>query len=148
MLERDELSPNTLERPGVPQGRQPHVYLRKALSAAEEPLPGLRDDLEANGGVPFDTGQLAWLGETGWAPVGPSGHSVVSLTRPLFEQVVRTRVLALDGVELRDGHRVNGVQRSQGNTWRVETDGGPVGADLVVDALGRASRMPTWLQAQ
>lgn len=147
ILERDDLSPNTLERPGVPQGRQPHVYLRKGLAAAEELLPGLRDDLEANGGVPFDTGQLAWLGETGWAPVGPSGYSVVSLTRPLFEQVVRTRVLALDGVELRDGCRVDGVQRTKAHTWRVETDGGSVDADLVVDASGRASRMPTWLRA-
>ncbi len=146
VLERDQIPVDAVDRPGVPQGRQPHVYLRKGLEAAEELLPGLRVELEAGGGVPFDTGRLAWLGETGWAPISATDYAVVSLTRPLFEQVVRRRVLAL-GVDLRGGCRVVGLRRSaDGPTaWHVDTDGGPVAADLVIDASGRASRMSTWL---
>jgi 2-polyprenyl-6-methoxyphenol hydroxylase-like FAD-dependent oxidoreductase len=70
-------------RGGVPQGRQPHVLLHRGLSAIEELLPGLRGQLVAAGGVPLDTGELAWLGERGWAPFGTPALELVSATRPL-----------------------------------------------------------------
>src|SRR5919205_511830 len=50
LLDRDD-PPRTgddgepLPRAGVPQGRQPHVFLHRGLLAAETLLPGLRDDL-------------------------------------------------------------------------------------------------------
>ncbi len=144
LLERDVLTAEAGDRPGVPQSRQPHVYLREGLMAAEDLLPGLTADLQRSGGVPFDTGRLAWLGETGWAPVASSDAQVVSLSRPLFEQVVRRRVLDLDGVQLRSGCRATGLKRS-GHRWRVGTDTGWIDADLVIDASGRGSRMPVWL---
>jgi hypothetical protein len=102
ILERDRLEDTPGPRTGVPQGQQPHVFLLRGLLAAEQLLPGLRSDLEAHGAVPFDSGTLGWLAEQGWAPVRPSGFEIVSLTRPLFEQVVRHRVLDLPAVLLRD----------------------------------------------
>lgn len=124
------------------------MFLLRGLLAAEQLLPGLRSDLEAHGAVPFDTGTLGWLAEQGWAPVRPSGFEIVSLTRPLFEQVVRHRVLDLPGVQLRDTCRVNALRRdgSRGTHWQVETDcDKTVVADLVIDASGRGSRLPAWL---
>jgi 2-polyprenyl-6-methoxyphenol hydroxylase-like FAD-dependent oxidoreductase len=68
IIERDVLPDGPLPRKGVPQGRQPHVQLPRGLLAAEELLPGIREDLLSHGAVPFDTGTMAWLGEYGWLP--------------------------------------------------------------------------------
>lgn len=154
VLERDVVPPGARSRAGVPQGEQPHVFLYRGLLAAEHLLPGLRGDLLAAGAVPFDTGDLAWLGETGWAAGGHRELEILSATRPLFEHVVRSRVLALPGVGLRDGVRVAALERDdaeQGGRdagWQVVPADGPrLRADLVVDASGRGSRLPVWLDA-
>ncbi|MGW2520665.1 FAD-dependent oxidoreductase [Streptomyces sp. NPDC001617] len=134
-------------RNGVPQGRQPHVLLHRGLCAIEELLPGLRAELVAAGGVPLDTGNLAWLGERGWAPFGTPAFELVSATRPLVEHLVRQRVLALPEVSMLTGIRVSGLAREpSGDGWLVQrADGPPLTADHVVDASGRASRLPQWL---
>jgi flavin-dependent dehydrogenase len=122
----------------------------------EELLPGLRGQLVEAGAVPFDTGDLAWLGEYGWSPVGVPAFEVVSATRPLLEDVVRRRVAALPGVDISYGARVKGLSRTP-TGWRVhvlrpaaQADGASekedaAEADLVVDASGRTSRLRTWL---
>ena len=149
LLERDELDDDALGRPGVPQGRQPHVYLLRGLQVAEELLPGLRADLCAAGAVDFDSVRLAWLGEEGWPVVQPSDLNGLSMSRPLFERVVRRRVLALPGVLLAAGQSVTGLQRAEGagRPWRVLTAHGEIAADVVIDASGRGSRLTAWLSA-
>ncbi|WP_128382354.1 NAD(P)/FAD-dependent oxidoreductase [Streptomyces cavernae] len=149
LLEQDRSHGMPAPRGGVPQGRQPHVLLHRGLSAIEELLPGLGGQLVAAGGVPLDTGDLAWLGERGWAPFGTPALELVSATRPLIEHLVRRRVAELPGVELRGGTRVRGLSRGAtmtGGAWLVECFDAPhVRADLVVDASGRSSRLPDWL---
>jgi len=146
VLERDEASDDLVPHRGVPQGRQPHVFLYRGLLSLEELLPGIRADLLARGAVALDTGNLAWLGEQGWMATGKPSYEVVSMTRPLFDDVVRRRVVELPGVEIRGGVRVSSVRRSDAR-WRVEIAGGESidDVDLVVDASGRGSRLPTWL---
>ena len=144
LLDRDPAPVGASMRAGVPQGAQPHVFLHRGLRAGEELLPGLRRDLDAVGGIHVDTGLLPWLGEHGWLPEEPS-YEVVSLTRPLFEQVVRERVLALPGVDARWDVRVVGLARGAGGC-RVRVAGGPdIAALVVVDATGRSSRLRSWL---
>src|SRR4051794_25500409 len=141
VVERDRLPAGPDSRRGVPQDRQPHVFLHRGMLAAEELLPGLRADLVAAGGVPLDTGELAWLGETGWGAPGRREFEIVSATRPLLDSVVRGRVSALPGVRLRDGVRATGLLRSS-TGWEVTLEDGPAArADLVVDASGRSSRL-------
>ncbi|MBM9468361.1 NAD(P)/FAD-dependent oxidoreductase [Nakamurella leprariae] len=148
LLERDDLPDEAVPRPGVPQGRQPHVLLHRGLLAMGELLPGIRTDLVAAGGVPVDTGMLAWLDPRGWSVHEP-GLEVVSATRPLVEHVVRQRVLALPGVRIVDRSRVRSVARTAG-AWSVTV----LGQDgesrwhtgIVVDASGRSSRLPVWLE--
>lgn len=150
VLERDLLPPTPRPRDGVPQGRQAHVLLFGGLLAAERLLPGLEDDLRAAGAVGVDTGYLAWLLEPGWSPHGRPQLSVLSATRPLVEHLVLRRVRALPGVSVRDGVRVVGLRlgRPGGPRWWVDlADGSAVGADVVVDASGRSSRLPQWLAA-
>lgn len=145
VLERDVLPGGPKPRAGVPQGEQPHVFLFRGLLALEELLPGSRQELLGLGAVPFDTGELPWLAEQGWLPVGQSAFEVLSATRPLFEHVVRRRVEGLPGVQIRPGSKVISLRRCD-RRWEVDVaDGSTVLADLVIDASGRSSRLPVWL---
>lgn len=152
VLERDPEPQGVEARSGVPQARQPHALLYRGLLALEELLPGVREELVEAGAVPLDTGDLAWLGELGWSPIGTPAFEVVSATRPLLEHVVRRRVAALPGVDVRYGRRVDGLART-GTGWLVQTRAAksedaarePVPAEIVVDASGRSSRLVEWL---
>ena len=145
VVERDLFPEVARPRTGVPQGHQAHVFLYRGLQAAEELLPGLRQDLLSEGAVPVNSGQMLWLTELGWMPERHSAFEIVSSTRPLLEHVVRRRVLALPRITSRQGARVAGLDRRHG-WWQVRLeDGSTLSADLVVDASGRTSRLPTWL---
>jgi 2-polyprenyl-6-methoxyphenol hydroxylase-like FAD-dependent oxidoreductase len=147
IVERDPLPDGPQPRPGVPQSRQPHVLLHRGLLDASALLPGLPAALLAAGAVPVDTGTLPWFGPEGWQPAWISSYAVMSLSRPLLEYVVRTAVLAQPGVRLQSGSRVQKLERD-GAGWRlICADGTSVRGDLVVDASGRTSRMPSWLAA-
>ena len=145
VLERDELPSVPAARPGVPQGRQPHVFLHRGLLAAEELLPGFRDDLLDVGAVSINTADLAWLGEQGWADRTSRSFEMLSTSRPLLEATLRRRVTELPGVQVIGGRQVIGLEAS-GRNWTVTTaDGSEFGADLVIDASGRNSRLAAWL---
>ncbi len=145
LLERDELPVEPAPRRGVPQGRQPHVLLRRGLLAMESLLPGLERELLEAGGVRFNTGSMPWLGEYGWLPRGDHGYEIVSLTRPRLEHLVRGRVAALPRIRFSTGVTVSGLRRDR-RGWDVVTRGGPSRrADVVLDASGRTSRLPVWL---
>ena len=145
VFERDHLSDTPDLRPGVPQGEQPHVLLQRGLQAFESLLPGVERDLLAVGGVKINTGQMPWLSAYGWFPVDAPSYEIMSLTRPLLELVIRRRVLADERIDLRDGARVRSVGRA-GQQWEIRClDGSAALGDLVVDASGRSSRLPHWL---
>ena len=124
LLDRDDLPDAPAARRGVPQGRQPHLLLHRGLHAIEQLLPGLADDLRAAGAVPVDTGELAWLGASGWTP-RTRQLDVLLASRPLVEHVVRQHVRALPGVRVVDGVRVAGLRRGEddGRRWWVDTVG-------------------------
>ncbi|MET0693259.1 MAG: FAD-dependent monooxygenase, partial [Propionibacteriaceae bacterium] len=145
IVERDTFPDKPQPRPGVPQGRQAHVFLYRGLLAAEELLPGLREDLLGAGAVAVNGGQLLWLSDQGWLPNRDAGFELLSATRPLLEHVLRQRTLALPHVSALDNTRVTGLARTQ-RQWEVLLDDGTrLTADLVVDASGRGSRLPHWL---
>ena len=145
VLDRDDLPSDPVARPGVPQGRQPHVFLHRGLLAAEQLLPGFRDDLLAVGAVAFDTADMAWLGEQGWADRTGRSFEVLSTSRPLLETTLRRRVVELPGVQIEGGRPVVGLD-AMGTHWNVQTaDRGNFSADLVIDTSGRNSRIAAWL---
>ena len=76
----------------------------------------------------------------------------MTLARPLLENVVRRRVLALPLVRLRTGTRATGLVADGARVTGVtllDRSGKPseLRADLVVDASGRHSELPEWLAA-
>ena len=145
IIERDVLPQTPEPRKGVPQGRQAHVLLHRGLLSAEDLLPGLRDDLLEHGAAQFDSGRMPWLGEYGWLPTWLPSFELISVTRPLLEHLTRERLLQHRGVTVHEGVRATGL-RQRGSGWQViAEDGATFEADRVIDASGRSSRMPHWL---
>jgi 2-polyprenyl-6-methoxyphenol hydroxylase-like FAD-dependent oxidoreductase len=162
VVERDVLPVDPVNRRGVPQGRQPHALLARCAQILEELFPGFLDELVAGGAARWDDGDLSKL----WGTFAghrvlrsatlPDPRSVVNYhpSRPFLEWNVRRRVRALPNVTIIEGHdvlnltstpkrdRVTGarVVRSADGTETTLT------ADLVVDATGRGSRTPVFLE--
>lgn len=154
VIERDEFPDALTPRKGVPQSPHVHGILKLGRDLLEDLLPGFIADTERNGAVLFDqiaTG--AMYSPTGWSARGRSNVLGYGVRRALLEYVARERVRALPGVTFVRG-RVDGlladpsslrvygvtVDQSDDGTSRIE-------GDLVVDAGGRASAAPAWLEA-
>ena len=157
LLERDKFPPPGSNRKGVPQGKHTHVLLERGRQIMEKYLPGLTEDLIQLGAnrIADASQDIAWFQSGQFHRPGASGISGIGVSRPTLESVVRTHVLSLPNVHCvekcnvtglittADKSRVTGVQRilsEHNNTEETMT------ADLVVDAGGRGSRSPKWLE--
>jgi 2-polyprenyl-6-methoxyphenol hydroxylase-like FAD-dependent oxidoreductase len=120
----------------------------------EDLFPGFCGDVRSAGGLRLDmTDDFVWYDRGG--PVASTDADLPALyaSRPLFEHVVRERVRALDGVRLRGGCHLVGYEhdadagRVSGMRFRDETGAETtLDATLTVDATGRSSRTPRWLE--
>ena len=141
VLERERLDDAAGPRGHVPQGRHLHLLLSAGLDLLVGWFPGIDDELESLGAVRVD-GTRAWVHQSGgYRAQGHWGRPVLSLTRPLLEQVVRRRVAALANVTLRDGVLVDRVETGAGRVSGVVVEGIVHLCDLVVDCSGRSSRI-------
>jgi 2-polyprenyl-6-methoxyphenol hydroxylase-like FAD-dependent oxidoreductase len=157
VVERDELSATSAHRRGVPQGRHIHGLIGRGQQILDALFPGFTDDLVAQGAPTLDPLRDARLYFNGRRMrQARSGTVVVSASRPLLEGYLRERVRSLPGVTFADrrdvlgwlstadGRRITGVRvlrRADGSAEEV------LDADLTVDATGRGSRTPRWLES-
>jgi 2-polyprenyl-6-methoxyphenol hydroxylase-like FAD-dependent oxidoreductase len=163
VVERDMLPDTPANRQGVPQGRHGHVLLRRGSQILSDLFPGLLDELVAEGVPVWDDGDLSKI------DVSFRGHQILragqfadlssttlySPSRPFLEFHVRQRVLALQNVQMLEGRdvlelactseldRINGVRIANRESGAEEL----LGADVVVDAMGRGSRTPVFLES-
>ena len=155
IVERDPLPETVAPRKGVPQGRHAHGLLGMGQQIMGHYFPGMFEELRAQGATPVDLGK-----DTGWFQAGcwrarvDSGMVASLQSRPLLEAALRRRVRALPNVRFLCEHSVTGLltnaARSQVTGVQVQPLGGAaitVPATLVVDAGGRGSQMPHWLEA-
>lgn len=158
LIERDTLPHEPVGRKGVPQARFVHQMLMRGRRALEQFFPDIERELIDNGAIPLDWyADVHWFGPAGWMARSERGFATWSTSRDLLEFVVRRRVRALAQVTLHEGYEALGLLRegahgpAQGvRLRRVGEDGAAeheLAAALVVDASGRASHMPIWLQA-
>lgn len=134
VLEGDDLPDAPTPRRGVPQATHQHALLPGGLDAIESLLPGFTADLDDAGAPRVDlAADVAWLSPFGWMARFASDLKLFTCSRSLLEWTVRQRVSAIANVEIRSGVRVTGLDQFD--------------ADVVVDAAGRASRAPAWLEA-
>ncbi|MFC4552684.1 MULTISPECIES: FAD-dependent oxidoreductase [Halorussus] len=153
VLDRDSLDDEPTPRPGVPQARQPHVLWEAGRATLEDLFPGYSEELVAAGGVEIDVRRdLVQYSQGDFLARCTERFPQYLATRPLYEQLIRRRVAALEAVRLRPecrftdyvtddaGATVEGVAVRDRAAGRDE-----LAADLVVDATGRTSRTPAWL---
>ncbi|GAA4812214.1 FAD-dependent oxidoreductase [Streptomyces ziwulingensis] len=155
VVERDRFPTGVKSRPGVAQGRHPHVLLEGGQSALESLLPGFLAELEAAGaprvGMPSD---LVLRQDGRWFRRLPATTHIYTGSRAQLEAVLRRRVLADPAISvveatdvlglLGDAARVRGVLlRDRSHGARGERRA--LEADLVVDASGSGTKAPRWL---
>jgi 2-polyprenyl-6-methoxyphenol hydroxylase-like FAD-dependent oxidoreductase len=149
IVERDSLPDGADFRPAVPQGRHAHAIIERGRRIMEALLPGLKDELVAAGARMIDGhNDVSWLSWFGECLRFPSELPMLNVSRPLLDQHVRRRVLALPRIKARQTAAVTALQGTAQRVTGVRlANGEELAADLVVDASGRDSAAPSWLQA-
>jgi 2-polyprenyl-6-methoxyphenol hydroxylase-like FAD-dependent oxidoreductase len=157
ILERDRFAERPQRRPGVPQAAHQHVLLLRGLHALERFFPGIRAELIAAGVPVVDMARdVAWLTAAGWGIRFPSELQMLACSRELLEWTIRRRLGTVSNVALAGGSEVTGLrlagERVAAVRCRARGGAGPgqaehdEPAELVVDASGRHSRLPDWLE--
>jgi 2-polyprenyl-6-methoxyphenol hydroxylase-like FAD-dependent oxidoreductase len=157
VIDRDQLPETPRHRRGVPHGRHLHALAACGQQTLEELFPGLTAELVAHGAPTGDVlanGRFYFSGHR--LRQARTGLVLLCASRPFLESHMRARVRAIPNLRLLDscdvvglaatpdGRRVTGarvLRRADGSAEEM------LGADLVVDATGRGSRTPIWLQA-
>ncbi|MGZ5395132.1 MAG: FAD-dependent oxidoreductase [Mycobacterium sp.] len=152
VYERDELPDCPVNRTAVPQGRHVHLLMARGAQEFESLFPGLLEDMVADG-VPILENRPDCI------HFGAAGHVLGTAhrlqdeftayvpSRPQLEWQIRRRVLAIENIEIiRAGVTEPSYDTAQGRVTGVLLDSGDaVPADFVVDATGRGTRLPAWL---
>jgi 2-polyprenyl-6-methoxyphenol hydroxylase-like FAD-dependent oxidoreductase len=151
IVERDELPDEWAPRKGVPQSPHVHGILKLGRETLEGLFPGFLDETERQGAILFDQIAMgAMYSPYGWSARGKSNVRGHGVRRALLEHVASRFVRQLPRIELLRG-RVDGliVGGSPRRVCGVALSGAGVGhleGDLVVDAGGRGSAAPRWLE--
>lgn len=154
VLDRDELPDEPAKRRGVPQGHQIHLLHEAGRATIQDLLPRYGEEVVGAGGLILDYGSDFDFYSAGDYLADSEQYLPTYLaSRLLYEHAVRELVTDVDGVDLRAethctdflldeaGEAVRGVEIRDGDA----TD--ELGADLVVDATGRTSQSPAWLES-
>jgi 2-polyprenyl-6-methoxyphenol hydroxylase-like FAD-dependent oxidoreductase len=155
VLERDAFPLADIPRKGVPQGKHAHGLLARGRTVIEAFFPGWTDEVVGCGGVRGDiAGDVSWIGHGVTLKSAPSDLMGLLAARPVLEGNVRRRLLALPNVRAIEHCAVQGLvaddSRATIRGVRVRVDNGAeetILADLVVDASGRGSSSPAWLES-
>jgi 2-polyprenyl-6-methoxyphenol hydroxylase-like FAD-dependent oxidoreductase len=155
VLERDAFPLADAPRKGVPQGRHAHGLLARGRSVIEDFFPGWTDEVVAGGGVSGDiSGDVNWIGHGVTIKSAPSRLVGLLASRPVLEGHVRRRLMALSNVRVIENCAVQQLVTEDGKTTvkgvRARIGSGEehcITADLVVDASGRGSSSPAWLES-
>jgi 2-polyprenyl-6-methoxyphenol hydroxylase-like FAD-dependent oxidoreductase len=129
-----------------------HFFLSRFRQVADAELPGLTEAMVAAGALRMNPLEGIPDEMTGGWQEGDERYGSVTARRPVAESVVATMAAATPGVTIRRGVGVAGVLTANGADGIVHVtgvrsdEGEEIAADLVVDAGGRRSAMPTWLR--
>jgi 2-polyprenyl-6-methoxyphenol hydroxylase-like FAD-dependent oxidoreductase len=158
LLERDPApAPGSVEaawgweRAGVPHFRQPHGLQPRARHVLDAELPDVRDRLVAAGATRSDPIAIMppTIADRSPRP-GDERFETLSVRRPALEQVVARAADEQPGLTVRRGAAAAALltrgMNGSSHVTGVRTDRGEeLHADLVVDAMGRGSRLPRLL---
>ncbi|GCE31934.1 hypothetical protein KDA_74180 [Dictyobacter alpinus] len=157
VVERDQLPSQPQPRAGTPQSHHLHRLLPRGKMILQRLFPGFLEDLLAHGAVPLEQTKsllIAKDGRTAHSAPNALGKDA-SCSRALLEWEIRQRVQAMAGVHFLsqqdvvgliaapDQKSIAGLHLRKRGQLEKRT---PLFADLIVDASGRSSKLPSWLQ--
>ncbi len=150
LLERDARPEGPSARKGTPQCRHVHVLLNLGQRSFERLVPGLLDELCERGAIRVDIGEeLHWFIYGSWKPRFTKGVRICLQTRPFLEAGLRDRIAQDERITLRFGTAIDEpIFDAASRTVRGVKleDGSELSGDFVVDATGRGSKSPKWLE--
>ena len=147
LVERDHFPAPGERRKGVPQSRQLHGLLAGGRRALESLFPDFGSGLMARGAHEIDVGTNGhFLMEGNVMPRAETGLRCYLMSRPLLEGYVRERVLAARNIEVREGCVAEALVGDRRCVRGVVIQQETLNADIVVDAAGKGSRTPEWLE--
>jgi 2-polyprenyl-6-methoxyphenol hydroxylase-like FAD-dependent oxidoreductase len=142
------------ERRGVNQFRMGHLMLPRWTSEVRAALPQVIEELESAGGLRINILHSLPEAFTGGRRDGDDRFETVTARRPVLEAAVAAAAARTPGITVRRGVAVTGVRTgaevvtgAPHVTGVLLEGGGVLHADLVIDACGRRSPMPAWLEA-
>lgn len=150
VVESDRIGEDGLGR-RTPQRQQLHAVLSMGHTQMERWFPGITDDL-VKGGALLGEGDDVRFYLDGRLKAPVAGARMLGATRPFLESHLRRRVVGLKHVRfvhaevtdlvVRGGRAVGVMTAAPGDGGRIDET---LEADLVVDAMGRSSRLGEWL---
>ncbi|MFJ5265293.1 FAD-dependent monooxygenase [Streptomyces sp. NPDC088387] len=153
IIEAHELPEGPEPRTGVPQAVHIHFLQTGGCEAIDDLLPGCTDALIAAGAnrIPVTSNMLIYSPEGWYRRWNRATHHVITASRDLTDSVVRRQVLKHPHIRTRTHTKGVGLlgSRRRITGLRVRNADGThadLYADLVIDASGRASRTPQWLE--
>ncbi len=154
IVEADKEPSGNEARKGVPQGRHVHGLLKGGADALTRIFPDLPTELERRGASSANfSNDIKWYINRRYMPRFQGDLTIQFQSRPLLEGCVRDFVRALENVFISyetkvvdytlhpDSERVAAavLKQSDGQVTSIE-------ADLFIDATGRGSALPKWLE--
>jgi 2-polyprenyl-6-methoxyphenol hydroxylase-like FAD-dependent oxidoreductase len=155
IVDRDVLVGVKTPRRHCPQTRQANGILARGVQVMEELFPGIVDELVADGAYPGDlSGTCRWYAQGNRLKQQHGALRTLGVLRPTLEFHIRERVQQYSNVVFVEEHDILSLTTTADNSRitgvRVQAHGEKtdkvIDADLVVDATGRGSRTPVWLE--
>ncbi|HEY7428106.1 MAG TPA: hypothetical protein VH682_27990 [Gemmataceae bacterium] len=157
VVECDRIPESPEPRKGVPQGRHVHALFGGGVRVIERLYPKFFDELVADGAVACDFAKdLCWYHQGVWKLRTDSDLTSYWQSRPFLEAHVRRRTRSDRDITFLERCEVVGLLPSAEKTRIVgveikhRDEGGRterLEADLIVDAGGRRSHTPQWLES-
>ena len=145
--DRDAISAFEWKRDGIPHFQQPHAFLPRGRLILQRNFPDVYEALLNAGAIEFDCAGIV----PGPRQAGDEELTTLAVRRPLIEWALRNAVARERDVQVLPNAKITGLAGKNGAVPHIEgirlADGRQISGDLVIDALGRTSPAPSWIES-
>lgn len=155
LIERDQLPEKPELRRGVPQMRHGHALQTQGQRILEQMFPGIEEELVAGGAPKINwSSEFYFLSLWGWVCNFSSDSITAICSRTFLEWSVRKRLNSYSNLKFLTETQVKGLMTNENNSKitgvKISSQNlleeQQLKANLVVDASGRNSLLPKWLE--
>ncbi|MEE5152538.1 FAD-dependent monooxygenase [Pseudomonas alliivorans] len=155
VIEKSDFHDETAPRQSIPQEHHVHLLLLRGKQIIEGIFPGILSALEEGGAQVADLGHdVKWFQSGRWKNRYRSGINAHYCSRRLIDNQLRRCLKSVPQVDILSGTRVTRIEFAGDSDQRhvrgVLIDDGTgersLSCDLLVDASGRGTHLPSWLK--